>query len=160
MKVYLLFNKYTNKFICFTSDVDLMPKDNFLIKEVTLDELGVEGEEFNLARFVYEGDYETGRIVDMFAEKKAKVTEEEVNKKYLGILFRKYPIDKLLYMVSLIAAGLESPDIEDFKKFVQVINAKKAKEIDFYEKSPNHIYETNKDLDGYMATTFATTDKK
>lgn len=160
MKVYLLFNKYTKKFISFLTDVDLLPKENFLIKEYTLEELGITGGSFNLARFRWEGDWETGHLIDMFAEKKAIVTEEEVDLKYNGILFRKYNLEKLLFLIldKLTKLPEDSADSEDWKTFslfFKRLMQKKNWEIKYFKESENHFFDSKEQMNKDLLESFA-----
>lgn len=165
MKVYLLFNKYTKKFISFLSDIDLLPKDNFLIKEYSLEDLHITGENFNLARFRWEGDWDQGQLIDMFAEKKAIVTEEEVDLKYNGILFRKYRLEKLLFLIldKLSKLPEDASDSDDWKtlsSFFQRLMQKKNLEIKYFKESDNHFFDSKEQMDKDLKDSFTVPRKQ
>ena len=137
MKVYALFNKYTDKFVSFTNNISMFPVDNFNVREIILEELGITDGNFNLAQFRWEGNYKEGRLVDLFAEKKSIVTEETVDMKYYGLFFRKYKIEEAIF--ALLENGAKA---EEMRVFHQKLMKKKADEEKFYKESNSHIYES------------------
>lgn len=105
---------------------------NVLVKEIEIDD-----DQMNLARFRYEGDYDDGKLIDLFAEKKSIVTEEEIDQKYDNLLYRKYSqSDIVLSMHSQEDKALE------IKEFMMKLWRKKQKEIDMYKNSDMYIYES------------------
>lgn len=137
MPVYILFNKNSKKLISYTDDISQLPKDNFLIKEIDTESLGITNGEFNLARYKWEGDYDNGKLIDMVAERLAIVSEEDIERKYYELFFRKFSLEQVL--LELVRA---MPQAHPMKNFLRALDTKKTKEIAFYTDSPNHIYET------------------
>lgn len=134
--------------VSMTDDIANIPTANFLVKEVDTEELGIPvDEKFNLARYQWHGDYDSGKIVDLFAEKKAIVTEQEINQKYYEIFFRKFRIEDIIF-------ALLSDDYSVQKEFLLKLMDKKKKEIDFYSFSANHIYESLADQEKRINQTF------
>lgn len=105
---------------------------NVLVKEIEIDD-----DQMNLARFRYEGDYDDGKLIDLFAEKKSIVTEEEIDQKYDNLLYRKYS-------QSDIVLSMHSNDVlaEQIKEWMNKLWQKKQKEIDMYKNSNMYIYES------------------
>jgi hypothetical protein len=141
-----VFNKNTKALVTISDDRSLFQHGNFLIKEFKLSDLGLENSEFNLARFRWEGDYETGKLIDLFKEKQAVVSEDEIDKKYYGIFFRKYPFEEVVFNVIKKIGSVDGFSVgEEFDKMrgflISILN-KKEKEKAFYKNSKNHIFET------------------
>ena len=105
---------------------------NVLVKEIEIDD-----DQMNLARFRYEGDYDDSKLIDLFAEKKSIVTEEEIDQKYDNLLYRKYS-------QSDIVLSMHSNDVlaEQIKEWMNKLWQKKQKEIDMYKNSNMYIYES------------------
>jgi hypothetical protein len=147
MNVYLLFNKKNQQFMSYCESLDNIPIDNFLVKEISLESLGIKDGVFNLARYRWEGDFETGSLVDLFAENKSVVILDDVDKKYNQLFFRKYPLEQCVFEI-LKYLKTKEIGIYDFPmlKFFVALEDKKQKEIDFYKESKNHILETSNDI--------------
>lgn len=145
--IYLLFNKQ-GIFQMFMEDISGIPADMFLIKEMSFEE------PFNLARYRWEGDYTTGRMVDLFEEKKAIVTQEEIDNKYYGIFFRKYDLPKAIFNIMEHFAYNTNESL-GMMEFYKKLNDKKKEEIEFYKNSPNHIFQSNDDQEENFNKTFS-----
>lgn len=72
-----------------------------LIKEHSFKELGINDEEINIQRFRWIGDYDSGRLADIVLEKKAIVTEAEIDEKYDSIFLSRYDLKTMLYELIL-----------------------------------------------------------
>ncbi len=150
MKIYILFNKKTQKLISYTTDISLIPKDIFLIKEILLSDYDIKDNEFNLARYRWEGDFDSGKIVDFVSERKAIVSEEDVDRKYYELFFRKYSLETVL--LELVRSMDSSHPMSGF---LRALDAKKRKEIEFFQSSPNHIYETRANIQQRLKEAFS-----
>lgn len=150
VKIYLLFNKNNHSLVSATDNITNFPRNTFLVKEIDTDTLEPGMKTFNLARYRWEGDYETGKLVDLFAEKKSVVLEQEIDEKYYNLFFRKYNLEHVLFR--LIQDCL-SPEFEE-RRFLMKLLEKKQKEIEFYKGSENHIYETVQEQEERVAKSF------
>lgn len=151
-KVYIIFNSKTRLPLFFVESLEFINTSHFnLYKEIE-----VEGNEINLARFKWDGDYDTGRFVDLFKEKKAVVTEQEIENKYYGMFFRKYSVEEALFNLiqTLYKTSSEFKEGVEMQEFLKALLEKKHKEIEMYKNSPNYIYETRQDQDKRMAESF------
>jgi hypothetical protein len=130
--MYAIFNKTTFLPIGFTDDISQFPKD------ALTRELDLGNEDFNLARYRWEGDYQTGRLVDLFQEKKSIVTEKEMDDKFNAVVFRKYTMEDILF------ALLDDDDtqLKEMRVFFNRLKKKKLADIAMYKSSEYHIYET------------------
>ena len=104
--LYALFNSTTRKLTTFTFDISVFPESilkNILVKSFLFSELGIADGKINLNRFKWQGDYDSGKLVDVVTEKKAIVTEKEVDVKYSSIFFGKYnyDLDSILFEIIL-----------------------------------------------------------
>jgi hypothetical protein len=128
------------------SDEDLQrfPTEHFWIKTFEVDDQTI-----NLARWRYDGDYESGQLIDLISTKKAVVSEEAVDQKYREIFFRKYDLETLLF--SLLDDDQALQEIRDFRS---KLLTKKQKEIDMYRTSDYYIYETVEDQKNRENQTF------
>lgn len=131
--MYAIFNKTTFLPIGFTDDISQFPKD-VLTKELSLGD-----EDFNLARYRWEGDYYTGTLVDLVQEKKSIVTEQEMEDKFRAIIYRKYSMEDMLFAI------LDDDDekLKEIRMFFNRLKHKKITDIQMYKTSKFHIYETN-----------------
>jgi hypothetical protein len=162
-KIYIVFNSTTRKPVFIVDSLEAIQNTGFtLIKEVE-----IEGNEINLARFKWIGDYDTGKFTDLFLEKKAIVTEEEVDNKYYGMFFRKYSMEEAVFNLIKHAEFRHTSEIIDgkdyftdnneggyMKRFLESLLKKKEKEIQTYKNSPNHIYETKADQEKRLEESF------
>lgn len=154
--LYAFFNKKTKAFICFTFDITMFPetvKANFLMKEFSFKELDIPDEEINMARYRWIGDYDTGRLVDIILEKKAVVTEREINEKYDAMLFDKFNIKDILYEL-ILNADMKTPNGKQIQERLQKILKKKENDIEFFKNSDLHIWETQSDLKNQLQNAF------
>ena len=145
--IYIIFNKNTRMPVCITDFIRGLVTDDSLYKEIE-----IEGEDVNLARYRWEGDFDTGKLLDLFVEKKAVVTEELIDKKYYEMFFRKYPLEKVIFKLihsidfKMYAMGEDGSmhHNEGYKMqvFLDKLLKKKAEEIESYKKSTDHIFET------------------
>jgi hypothetical protein len=154
--LYAFFNKKSRAFICFTFDVTMFPdnvKENFLIKEFSFKELDIPDEEINMARYRWIGDYDTGRLADIILEKKAVVTEREINEKYDAMLFDKFNIKDILYEL-ILNSEMKTEKGKQIQERLQKILKKKESDIEFFKNSELHIWETQSDLKNQLQNAF------
>jgi len=154
--LYAFFNKKSRAFICFTFDVTMFPdnvKENFLIKEFSFKELDIPDEEINMARYRWIGDYDTGRLADIILEKKAVVTEREINEKYDAMLFDKFNIKDILYEL-ILNSEMKTEKGKQLQERLQKILKKKESDIEFFKNSELHIWETQSDLKNQLQNAF------
>lgn len=152
-KIYIVFNSNTRKPVFIVDSLEAIQNTGFtLIKEVE-----IEGKELNLARFKWDGDYDTGKFVDLFKEKRAVVTEQEIDNKYYGMFFRKYSFEEALFnIIEYSNFGKWRNPGNDMQEFLYKLFDKKKKEIEMYKGSPNHIYETKADQENRLEESFRT----
>ena len=141
--VYLYFNDETRLPAFFSGKK--IEASTSIYKEIDLEkDLGITDGNFNLARYRWDGDFDTGNLVDLFEQKRAIVTEEEINKKYNGLFFRKYSIENVLFsLIKEVGVNSRDTELEKMYKFLIMSDRRKANEIFFYKDSPNHIYESD-----------------
>jgi len=143
--IYIIFNAKTDVPMFFTDDKELASTFP-LYKEVILEQYGISRDDFNLNRYRWEGDAETGKLVDTFIQQKAVVTEEDVDGKYRELLLRKYPLDKMLCRILLNMPETVDEEFNDIKKFVHLLEQRKQHEIETYKSSPVHKWESWDDI--------------
>ena len=150
MSIFLIFNKTTGKLVTMANSPDTFQNlANLLIKEVNIADLGLENGEFNLARFRWDGDYETGTLVDLFKEKKAVVDQDDIDRKYYELFFRKFPIEEVIFrLVKNLGDG------DPMRGFLMKLLIKKADELQFYRNSPNHILQGEDEKIARLTETF------
>lgn len=165
-KIYIAFNKETRKVTCLAGDMETFK----FMKDPLIKEIEIEDNVFNIARFRWEGDYDTGQLIDLFKEKRAIVTEKEVDEKYYGLFFRKYTIEEILFNLIKYSDFRKTLEVVDdgrecytrnneagyMQRFLDVLMKKKEKEIEMYKSSPNHIYETRNDQAERIKDSFKT----
>lgn len=144
--LYALFNSTSRKLTTFTFDISVFPENilkNLLIKSYSFLDLGITDGKINLNRFRWEGDYDSGKLVDIVTEKKAVVTEKEVDTKYSSIFFGKYnyDLDFILFEI-ILNTDMKTENGKAMKTFLETLLDKKQKDIDFYKNSDLHIFET------------------
>ena len=154
MNVFLLFNKTTKHFISYCESLENIPTDNFLVKEIPLESLGIKDGVFNLARYRWEGDYDTGELIDLFAKNKSVVMVEDVEKKYTQLFFRKYPLEQCLFEMMNILSDRSYVDEYPMLKFFKALRNKKSKELEFFKESDNHILESAEDVKKHIDEAF------
>jgi hypothetical protein len=145
--LYSLFNTQTRQFVCFTFDIESFPpaiRNTMLIKKHSFKELGINDEEINIQRFRWIGDYDSGRLADIVLEKKAVVTESEIDEKYDALFFDKYDLKTILYEL-VLNADMKSENGKKMQIHLQKIINKKISDIEFFKNSPLHIWETRED---------------
>jgi hypothetical protein len=155
--LYIYFNKIS-KLPAFFS-LEKIKTDNLLVREIDVEaDLGITEGVINLARYKWEGDYDSGTLVDLFEQKKAIVTEKEIDEKYNAIFYRKYPFDAVIsnLISALYTPKTDAPDILEMAKFHEALLNKKKKEIEFYKSSVNHIFETREYQEEREKNTFRT----
>jgi len=146
--LYSLFNTQTRQFVCFTFDIDSFPlaiRNNMLIKKHSFKELGINDEEINIQRFRWIGDYDTGRLADIVLEKKAVVTEQEIDEKYDALFFDKYDLKTVLYEL-VLNADMKTENGKKMQTHLEKILKKKKDDIEFFKNSDLHIWETREDV--------------
>jgi hypothetical protein len=146
--LYSLFNTQTRQFVCFTFDIDSFPlaiRNNMLIKKHSFKELGINDEEINIQRFRWIGDYDTGRLADIVLEKKAVVTEQEIDEKYDALFFDKYDLKTVLYEL-VLNADMKTENGKKMQTHLEKILKKKKDDIEFFKNSDLHIWETREDI--------------
>lgn len=147
-KIYALFNKKTRQLTCFTFDLSSFPHillDSMLIREYTFSELGINDNEINLTRFKWIGDYDTGRLVDIVTEKKAVVTEREIDEKYSTMFWSKYSLQEVVFEL-LLNSTMSSETGKAMQAFLEKVQNKKHKDKEFFKSSPIHIWETDETI--------------
>ncbi len=145
--IYALFNNANREFTAWMTDISALPetiRNNMLIQEINLDEYGVTDAMFNPERYKWQGNYDTGRFVDLLADNKAIVTEEEVEEKYDGLFFRKYSIKDILYQL-LVNADMQTPTGLEMQQFFYKLLTRKENDVNYYKTSGVHIYETKEE---------------
>lgn len=146
--LYSLFNTQTRQFVCFTFDIDSFPpaiRNNMLIKKHSFKELGINDEEINIQRFRWIGDYDNGRLADIVLEKKAVVTEQEIDEKYDALFFDKYDLKTVLYEL-VLNADMKTENGKKMQTHLEKILKKKKDDIEFFKNSDLHIWETREDV--------------
>lgn len=146
-KLYSLFNTQTRQFVCFTFDIDSFPeaiRKTMLIKEHSFKELGINDEEINIQRFRWIGDYDSGRLADIVLEKKAIVTEAEIDEKYDSIFLSKYDLKTMLYEL-ILNSDMKTEEGKKMQSFLNKILKKKTDDIQYFKNSDLHIWETRKE---------------
>ncbi len=143
MKLYAIFNKNNNIFTGFAVEdsIHIFPKERFHIKTFEVPE-----ETINLARYRVDGCFEDSVLVDLFTEKKTVVTEREIDQKYIDLFERKYEeLTNQSYSPNNLLFDIldNSPIVEELRKFRQKLKERKIKEIEGYNTSKFHIYETD-----------------
>lgn len=132
MKITAIFNKKNKKLVAFLSDDQ---KENFPVEAFYHKEFDVKDN--NLERYKLIGDYDDCQLIDLFENKKAVVTEQEVDQTYRELFFRKYKPEQILF------ALLDDDELlVEIRKFRKTIVHKRQSAIDFYKNSSYHIYET------------------
>ena len=146
--LYSLFNTQTRQFVCFTFDIDSFPpaiRNNMLIKKHSFKELGINDEEINIQRFRWIGDYDSGRLADIVLEKKAVVTEQEIDEKYDALFFDKYDLKNILYEL-VLNCDMKTENGKKMQTHLEKILKKKKDDIEFFKNSDLHIWETREDV--------------
>lgn len=142
--LYALFNKRTRQLTSFTFDINVFPQslqDSMLIRSYTFEELGITDENINLNRFKWMGDYDDGKLVDIVKEKKAIVTEKEIDEKYNGLFFKKYKFEDVFYEL-IVNSDMKTENGKNIQKFLIKLLEKKRNDIEYYKRSDLHIWET------------------
>jgi hypothetical protein len=146
-KLYILFNKLSRQMTSFTFDISVFPPsiiNNLLIKEYRFKDIGIPDEKINLNRFKWVGDFDTGHLVDLVTEKKSVVTEKEMNDKTRTLFYRKYDIDTILFQL-VLNTPMHTVEGNEMQSFLRKILDKKKKDIEFFQNSDLHIWETEHD---------------
>lgn len=142
---YIIFNPSNKLPIFFTIDQNLV-KDCPLVKTIDATSLGITDNNFNLNRYKWIGDYDTGYIQDTFLDNRTIVTEEEIDGNYRDILLRKYPLDKILCSIINNMSFTDDQEFNSIKSFIHNLTTKKKKDIEFYTNSQYHKFETWDDI--------------
>lgn len=156
-KLYVLFNKLTKQVVSFTFDLSVFPEaviNNFLIKEISFEELGIKDNTINISRFKWIGDYETGRVVDVFDENLTIVSEKDVENKYKSLFYKKYNFDEILFEL-ILNCDMTTQKGKSIKSFLQKTLDRKEKEKDFYKNSKSHIWETAEQIEERQKKAFS-----
>ncbi len=146
MYVYFLFNKKTQAFIGFTLD----PKT--LTGEVLWRRIEINKDE-NLANLTWEGNFSTGKFIRT-TDKEAIVSEIDLEEKFYNRFFRLYNIEKLITIVLLQISKNIDPQDEDkldpeFNKMLKFFiknHNKFLEEIEYFQNSPKHKYQSKEDM--------------
>lgn len=142
--IYALFNNANREFTAWMTDISALPetiRNNMLLQEINLEDYGVTDAMFNPERYKWQGNYDTGKFVDLLADNKAVVTEEEVHEKYDGLFFRKYTVKDVLYTL-IDNTLMHTKDGLDMQTFLRKLLTRKENDINYYKTSGVHIYET------------------
>jgi hypothetical protein len=146
-KIYILFNKVSRQMTAFMTDLSQIPEQlrkNLLIREFKLKDLGFDDDEINLTRFKWEGDYDTGRLIDIVKEKKAIVTEKETNERFHDMFWSRYNIYEVLQEL-IINTNMASNKGTQMQNFLKKILQKKEDDVKYYQSSPLHIWESEEE---------------
>jgi uncharacterized LabA/DUF88 family protein len=146
-KIYILFNKVSKQMTAFMTDVSQIPEQirkSLLIKEFKLKDLGFDDDEINLTRFKWEGDYDTGRLIDIVKEKKAIVTEKETNERFHDMFWKRYNIYEVLQEL-IINTPMITEKGQNMQDFLKKVLQKKEADVKFYQNSPLHIWESEEE---------------
>jgi len=132
-KIYAVFNIKTRQLICLIDEENkqYFPEERFLIKC-----LEIVGDVFELSKFHYVGDYDSGDFLDLASSKTAVVYEREIDRKYELIFDRKYPSIKEV-VLAILDGSEKLTEIREFYKKIQKLKAKNKEHI---SNSSNHIY--------------------
>lgn len=155
-KLYAFFNKQSKAFVCFAFDISMFPyavRKNLLIKEFSFKELGIPDEEINITRYRWIGDYDNGRLSDIVLEKKAVVTESEINEKYDSMFFNKFDLKTVFYEL-VLNADMKTEKGKSIQTYLSKILKKKESDIEFFKNSDLHIWETDEDLKKHSKDAF------
>lgn len=156
--LYALFNAKTRQLVSFTFDLSGFPqalRDTFLIREYSFGSLGIPDENINLSRFKWTGDYDTGRLVDLVTEKKAVVTEKEIYDKYNKMFFSRYKQEDVLYEI-ILNLKMETEKGKEIQTFVERLIQKRESDLEYFENSDLHIFETDEMITKRQRDAFAT----
>jgi hypothetical protein len=155
--LYVLFNKNTKKVVSFTFDIDVFPeqiRNNFLIKTFNFSDLAIKDNTINLARFKWVGDYDDGKLVDVFDENITVVSEKDLDKKYKFLFNKKYNIDEILHEL-ILNADMKTEKGKDIQNFLTKTINKKEKEKEFYKNSKSHIFESSEQIEDRQKKAFS-----
>jgi hypothetical protein len=155
-KLYVLFNSKTKKITSFTFDISVFPKailDNLLYKEYSFKKLGITDENINLNRFKWIGDYETGRLVDIVSEKKAIVTENELEEKYESLFNHKYNTKDIIYEL-ILNCDMKTENGINMQNFLKKLLDRKKNDIEYFKNSDIHIWETREETQNQLYDAF------
>lgn len=139
--IYGLFNKTNKSFIGFLANIDNLNPELFLIKRFTLDD-----NDFNLARYTWEGDYDNGKIVDLNLGK-PQITEYLTETKNAERFWREVDKTVLIFdILTFIETGQIADTLKEVIKRKNKILEMIAKEKNFFQNSPNHAYRTKEEV--------------
>jgi hypothetical protein len=129
-----------------------------LIKKYSFSELGLTDNKINLNRFKWEGDYDSGRLIDIVTEKKSIVSEREVDVKYSSIFFGKYnnDLNTILYEI-ILNLDMKTENGKEMQNFLKTLLEKKKQDIEYYKSSNLHIFESNEDVIKRQRDAFSST---
>lgn len=147
--LYVLFNKKTKQVVSFTFDLSVFPQnvlDNFLIKTVPFEQLGIKDNTINIARFKWIGDYDTGMVVDVFDQNITIVSEKEIDNKYKNLFYNKFSLDDIIFEI-ILNLDMTTQKGKNIKLFLQKTLDRKEKEKDFYKNSKSHIWEDREQVE-------------
>jgi hypothetical protein len=111
-----------------------------------------------LNRFKWEGDYDSGRLIDIVTEKKSIVSEREVDVKYSSIFFGKYnnDLNTILYEI-ILNLDMKTENGKEMQNFLKTLLEKKKQDIEYYKSSNLHIFESNEDVIKRQRDAFSST---
>lgn len=132
MTLQVLFNPTNKEFVGFgATGHDDIKKSHLLVKEIE-----VPNESFNLARYVWSGNYDSGELIDL-NKGKGIVLETDVDYKNFDIFARKVNVD--VYAIERICK-MTDQEWYDFSNMRMTINQKIEREKKFFSESPLHEY--------------------
>jgi hypothetical protein len=146
MKITAIFNKKNKKLVAFLSEDQ---KENFPVEAFYSKDFVVIDN--NLERYKLVGDYDDCQLIDLFENKKAVVTEQEVDQTYRELFYRRYNLEQILF-----ALLDDDQTLEEIRLFRKKIKEKRQSVIDFYKNSEHHIYETTEQQINREKQTFET----
>jgi hypothetical protein len=126
------------------TDISAFPeslRSTLLLKEFTLKELGFDGDEINLTRFKWSGDYDTGKLIDIVSENKSIVTEKDIDEKYHSMFWSRYDLTTVLYTL-ILNTPMKYANGITIQNFLEKILKRKEDDKKFFSESPLHIWES------------------
>jgi hypothetical protein len=147
MILQILFNANNKEFIGFGAvGHDQIKKSHLLIKEIE-----IENGAFNLARYVWSGNYDSGELIDL-NKGKGIVLETDVDYKNYDIFARKFNLD--FYATERICR-MSFDEFQSFSAMRQSIVEKIEREKKFFSQSKYHVYIPKEEVKQKLETALA-----
>lgn len=140
-RLFAIFNPANRKFIGFSFS-PAITQGKLLVKEITT------VEPINISTAKWEGDYETGSLVNSQIGDKTDVYESVLLEQKYEVLFRQYPIHTILdNILSQFNRLIENekisprdvlPQMHDLLTLHKRVETKFIKDLAFFSQSPDH----------------------